>query len=568
MARHLITSALPYINGVKHLGNLVGSMLPGDVYARYLRLRGHEVLYICATDEHGTPAELAAREAGLDVAEYCRRQHELQADIYRRFSLSFDHFGRSSSPQNAELTQHFARRLEAEGYIEERDTEQIYSLADGRFLPDRYIIGTCPHCGYTAARGDQCEECTRLLDPTDLLEPRSAISGSTDLEIRRSRHLFLLQSKLAGELRSWIDSKEDWPVLVTSIARKWLDEGLEDRCITRDLSWGVPVLREGFEEKVFYVWFDAPIEYIAATKEWADADPRRRDWRAWWEEAEDVRHTQFMAKDNVPFHTISFPGTLLGSREGWKLADYIKGFNWLNYYGRKFSTSRGIGVFMDDALELLPADYWRWYLIANIPESDDASFTWLRFSEAVNKDLADTLGNFVNRTLTFTSRRFGDAVPAGGTPGDAERGLADELGGAVADYTDHLEHLRFRKAARTLRQIWALGNGYLENTAPWTEIKEDPEQAACSLRVAINLIRIFAVLAAPIIPDTSRRILAALNVSLDDGWIEGPLRDELTALGAGHPFTVPDILFGKVTESDIAVWAERFGGTELASATD
>lgn len=567
MARHLVTSALPYINGVKHLGNLVGSMLPADVYARYLRLRGHDVLYICATDEHGTPAELAAREAGLDVAEYCRQQHERQADIYRRFSLSFDHFGRSSSPQNAELTQHFARRLEAEGFIEERETKQVYSVTDGRFLPDRYVVGTCPHCGYTAARGDQCENCTRLLDPTDLIEPRSAISGSTDLEVRESRHLFVLQSQLAGELRAWIDSKDDWPVLVTSIARKWLDEGLGDRGITRDLQWGVPVERPGFEGKVFYVWFDAPIEYIGATKEWADADTANRDWRSWWYEADDVRYTEFMAKDNIPFHTISFPGTILGSREPWKLADYIKGFNWLNFYGGKFSTSRSIGVFMDDALELLPADYWRWYLVANAPESDDSSFTWDLFAGAVNKDLADTFGNFVNRTLTFTSRRFGDAVPAGGTPGTTEQTLAEELDRAVAAYTDHLEHLQFRKATRALREIWALGNTYLERATPWTAIRDAPEQAACTLRTAINLIRVFAVLAAPVVPDTSARVLATLSLT-PGGWIDDSANEALTELGPGHPFTVPDVLFRKVTDDDIAAWSERFGGAELAASAD
>lgn len=567
MARHLVTSALPYINGVKHLGNLVGSMLPADVYTRYLRLRGHDVLYICATDEHGTPAELAARDAGLDVAEYCRQQHEVQADVYRRFALSFDHFGRSSSPQNAELTQHFARRLEAEGFIEERETKQVYSVTDGRFLPDRYVVGTCPHCGYAAARGDQCENCTRLLDPTDLIEPRSAISESTALEVRESRHLFVLQSKLAGELRAWIDSKDDWPVLVTSIARKWLDEGVGDRGITRDLQWGVPVDRPGFEGKVFYVWFDAPIEYIGATKEWADADTENRDWQSWWYEADDVRYTQFMAKDNIPFHTISFPGTILGSREPWKLADYIKGFNWLNYYGGKFSTSRSIGVFMDDALELLPADYWRWYLIANAPESDDSSFTWDLFAGAVNKDLADTLGNFVNRTLTFTSRRFGDTVPAGGTPGTTEQTLAVELDGAIVAYTDHLEHLRFRKAARALREIWALGNTYLERATPWTTIRDDREQAACTLRTAINLIRVFAVLAAPIVPDTSTRILGALGLA-PGGWITDSADEALTELGPGHPFTVPDVLFRKITDDDIAAWSERFGGAELAESAD
>ena len=356
MSRILITSALPYINGIKHLGNLVGSMLPADIYARFQRQRGHDVLYICATDEHGTPAELAALEAGLEVAEYCRQQHQIQAEIYDRFGLSFDYFGRSSSRQNRELTQHFCRQLDARGLIEERVTQQVFSTTDGRYLPDRYIVGTCPHCGYDAARGDQCENCTRVLDPVELLDARSAVSGSTELEIRETRHLFLLQSKLADRLAEWIGSLRDWPNLVTSIARKWLTEGLHDRGITRDLSWGVPVDRPGFEDKVFYVWFDAPIEYIAATREWADEAPEERDWRSWWYDADDVRYVQFMAKDNIPFHTISFPGTLLGSGESWKLVDYIKGFNWLNYYGGKFSTSRKRGVFMDQALAKFPAD--------------------------------------------------------------------------------------------------------------------------------------------------------------------------------------------------------------------
>ncbi|MGH9213291.1 MAG: methionine--tRNA ligase [Acidimicrobiales bacterium] len=570
MARHLITSALPYINGIKHLGNLIGSMLPADVHARYLRLQGHDVLFICATDEHGTPAELAARDAGLDVADYCRQQHELQAEVYRQFALSFDHFGRSSSPQNAELTQHFARRLEAEGFIEERETKQIYSIDDDRFLPDRYVIGTCPHCGYTAARGDQCENCTRLLDPTDLIEPRSAISGSTNLEVRSSRHLFLLQSKLADELRAWIDTKTDWPILVSSIAKKWLNEGLGDRGITRDLKWGVPVDRPGFETKVFYVWFDAPIEYIGATKEWTDAagpGDAPRDWRSWWYEADDVRYSEFMAKDNIPFHTISFPGSILGTREPWKLVDFVKGFNWLNYYGGKFSTSRGIGVFMDDALELLPADYWRWYLLANAPESDDSSFTWELFAGAVNKDLADNLGNFVNRTLTFTARRFGDAVPAGGSPSEADEQLHAALADAVRAYTTHLEDVQFRKATRALREIWALGNGYLERTEPWITIREDPDQAAAALRTAINLIRVFAVLAAPMIPATSEQILAALGLPPSDGWVGESIEAELATLQPGHAFIVPEVLFRKITDDDIAAWSRRFGGAELASGT-
>ena len=564
MTRHLVTSALPYINGVKHLGNLVGSMLPADVYSRFLRQQGEDVLYICATDEHGTPAELAALEAGLDVAEYCRQQHEIQADLGARYHLSWDHFGRSSSPQNAELTRHFADRLEAEGLIEERVTEQVFSIDDGRFLPDRYIIGTCPHCGYDAARGDQCENCTRLLEPTQLIEPRSAVSGSTNLEVRESRHLFLKQSQLADEIRAWIDKQDGWPLLVTSIAYKWLDEGLRDRGITRDLSWGVPVDRPGFEGKDFYVWFDAPIEYIGATKEWADAAPgEARDWRGWWYDADDVIYTEFMAKDNVPFHTVSFPATIIGSREPWKLVDYIKGFNWLTYYGGKFSTSRGVGVFMDAALEILPADYWRYYLIANAPESDDSSFTWESFAVAVNKDLADTYGNFVNRCLTFTKRTVGDQVPAGGEPGEAEAALQAELETRVATYTELLASKQFRKAAAELRAIWATGNAYWEKSEPWKAAKVDAERTALILRTGVNLVRLFSLLATPIIPETATRALAAVAPDDGDRWPDDA-GAALQAIAPGTTFAVPDVLFRKVTDDDVAEWTARFGGADDA----
>ena len=425
-ARVLITSALPYINGVKHLGNLVGSMLPADVYARFQRARGRDTMFICATDEHGTPAELAALEAGQPVDVYCREWHQIQKDIAERFGLSWDYFGRSSSPQNHNLTQHFARALWKNGHLEVRMTRQVYSAADGRFLPDRYVIGTCPHCGYDRARGDQCENCTRVLDPTDLINPRSALSGSADIEVKDSAHLFLKQSEFVERLREWIDSKKNvWPSLVTSIAYKWLDEGLQDRGITRDLNWGIPVpddIADGrLKGKVFYVWFDAPIEYIAATWEWADANGKGDAWRSWWYDAKDVRYVEFMGKDNVPFHTVGFPVTILGSGEPWKLVDELKGFNYINYDGGKFSTSGKRGVFMDTALEILPADYWRYYLMANAPEGSDSNFTWQHFAGVVNKDLADVLGNFVNRLTRFTVSRFDGKVPEGGSYGPEEK---------------------------------------------------------------------------------------------------------------------------------------------------
>lgn len=574
--RILITSALPYINGVKHLGNLVGSMLPADVYARFARARGHEVLAICATDEHGTPAELAAHAAGQEVAAFCAEQHRIQKDLGERFGLSWDFFGRSSSPQNHALTQHFADRLDANGLIEARTISQVYAIDDGRFLPDRYITGTCPHCGYEHARGDQCENCTRVLDPTDLIDARSAVSGSTNLEVRESTHLYLKQSQMVDRLRSWIDTKTDWPPLVTSIAYKWLDEGLNDRGITRDLEWGVPVAHDGkwaeLAGKVFYVWFDAPIAYIAATHEWADAAPenKSRDWKSWWygPAAEKVRYVQFMAKDNIPFHTVGFPVTLFGSGEPWKVVDYIKGFNWLTFYGGKFSTSQKRGVFMDHALEILPADYWRYYLMANAPEGSDASFTWEHFQALANKDLADVLGNFINRTLKFTNSKFGAEVPAGGAWGPAEDALAGALDTRIKAYTVLMEEMQFRKALAELRAIWALANEYLTEAAPWTAFKTDPAAAAASVRVAINLIRLFAILSAPVIPFTAEKILTALNLPREilQQWPDAPAKDLLTVLEPGHGFDIPEVLFQKITDDQVADWIDRFGGAPEETA--
>jgi len=457
MSRILITSALPYINGVKHLGNLAGSLLPADVHARFRRQTGHEVLFLCGTDEHGTPAELAARAAGIEVADYCARQHAIQASLYRRFGLSFDYFSRTSGQANRALTQEIFRRLDAAGFIEERTLRQAYSPTDGRFLPDRYVVGTCPTCGHGAARGDQCESCTRVLDPEELIAPRSALSGTADIEFLAARHLFLRQSALAAPLREWIVRHADWPPLVRSIALKWLDEGLADRCITRDLSWGIEVPKPGFEHKVFYVWFDAPIGYVAAAIEWAQA-AAGRDWRRWFEGGTEVRYVQFLAKDNVPFHTIGFPATIIGSGLALKLPDYIKGFNWLTYEGGKFSSSARRGIFTDAALDLLPADYWRWWLAANAPENADTDFTVTRFVEGVNKDLADNFGNFGNRCLTFAAASFEAEVPAGGEPGPIELALAQDLGRLLRRLRAHHEAVSFRKAADEVRAVWRLGN--------------------------------------------------------------------------------------------------------------
>lgn len=573
MSKILITSALPYINGVKHLGNLAGSMLPADVYARAMRLLGHEVLYICATDEHGTPAELAAQIEGEETVAYCNAMHEAQKSAGDKFKLSYDYFGRSSSVSNHKLTQHFANTLEEKGLIEERVSQQVYSNADGRFLPDRYVEGICPNCGFEKARGDQCDSCGKLLDPIDLIEPYSAVSGSKDVEIRNTNHLYLKQSSLSGDLLDWVNKAEGWPHLATSIAHKWLAEGLRDRSITRDLKWGIPVLnadgsaREGFEGKVFYVWFDAPIAYIAATQDWAEENGK--DWKSWWRTdagAEDTKYVQFMGKDNVAFHTLSFPTTILGSGEPWKLVDRLKAFNWVTWYGGKFSTSQKRGVFMDQALDIAPSDYWRWHLIANAPESSDTAFTWEEFQLSVNSDLANVLGNFVNRITKYACGKFEGKVPEGGRRTAAEEWLLKELNQRIPLLISFYEKREFRKAMSETRAIWAAGNEYLTQAAPWTHYKTDINQAAMGVRVGLNLVSLFGILAQPIIPDAASKILDAMNIPENNrSWNFGSsenITKLIDALPFGHEINSPDVLFAKIEDNDVEIWAEKFKGND------
>jgi methionyl-tRNA synthetase len=438
-------------------------------------------------------------------------------------------------------------------------------------LPDRYVEGTCPKCGFEKARGDQCDNCGALLDPTDLINPYSTISGSREIEVRDTRHLYLLQTKMADKLRVWIEKRQGWPQLARSIALKHLDEGLIDRGITRDLSWGVPVAsggvaRPGFEDKVFYVWFDAPIEYIGATQEWAEATGG--DWQRWWrtdQGADDVTYVQIMGKDNVAFHTVSFPATLLGSGEAWKQVDTLKAFNWLNWYGGKFSTSGRRGVFMDAALALLPSDLWRWYLIANAPEGSDTAFTWEQFQSAVNRDLADVLGNFVNRILKFNEAKFGGVVPDGGALGELEFELARNVSAQLDEIASNLDQLEFRKAAQALRALWVLGNEYLQVAAPWTVIKTDTDKAAMIVRTAINLVALYAKVSTPFIPAAAAVIGQAVGETGPCVWPSaGTASDLLDALPRGQAVTVPEVLFKKIEDDQVAEWTARFSGSDEA----
>ena len=562
MSKILITSALPYVNGVPHLGHIVGCLLPSDVFARFMRMMGHEVLYIAGTDEHGTPSEVGALSEGMDVEEYCTKYHNRHKQTYADFNLSFDCFGRTSSEQNKEMTYHIFEQLDKNGYIEERTIKQLYSIDDGRFLPDRYVTGTCPHCGYEKARGDQCENCTKVLEPTDLINARSTISGSANLEVRETKHLFLMLPQLEKKLDEWLKTKEPfWPDVAYSIARKWLKEGLQERCITRDLKWGFPVPKSGFEDKVFYVWFDAPIGYLGITKQWADADPENRSWKDWWFNAADVRHVEFMGKDNVPYHAISFPATLIGTGEPWTQVDYLKGMSYLTYEGGKFSKSAKRGIFAEDAVKEFPADYWRYWLMSNAPEGSDSSFSFDLFAGTVNKDLNGVYGNFVSRVLKMTASKLGEEVPAGGTMEEVDRELVKVLQEKVNNYLKYMQEMEFRKALGELRAVWVEGNNYISVTEPWTVIKENPERAAAILRNCINLIRIFAILSAPIMPDTSAKVFAKLNQDKNDLPLlqNFDVAKEIEYLKPGHKFTVGDTLFERITPERTEELKNKYG---------
>ena len=558
--KYLITSALPYINGQPHLGHMVGCLLPSDVYARFMRQMGKDVLYICGTDEHGTASEVGALNEGLSVEDYCKKYHDVHAEIYKAFDLSFDYFGRTSSEQNKEITYHIFEQLDKNGYIEERTIKQVYSIDDQMFLADRYITGTCPYCGYDKARGDQCEHCTKVLDPTDLIDAKSTISGSGNLEVRETKHLFIKLPALEEQLKKWLETKEySWPDVAYSIAKKWLKEGLQERCITRDLKWGFPVPKPGFEDKVFYVWFDAPIGYIGITKQWSDEKPESRHWKDWWLNAPHVKHVEFMGKDNVPFHTITFPAQLLGTQEAWTQVDFLKGMSYLTFNGGKFSKSEHRGVFAADAVAEFPVDYWRYWLMANAPESSDASFTFEAFANTINKDLNDVLGNFINRVMKMTTNNFGPVVPQGGDITDEEKALFTRMDELVNNYTTFLTELEFRKAFATLREMWVEGNNYIARNEPWKVVKTDQDRAACILRTALNLIRIYAILSAPIMPQTAAKMLSLINVSSEPlGWISEPMAEALTYLKPGHPLCQPELLFSKIPPEKVEELAVKY----------
>ena len=547
MKKRLITCALPYVNNIPHLGNLT-QVLSADVFARFCRLRGYDTLYVCGTDEYGTATETRAAKEGVTPRELCDHYHAIHRDIYKWFNIDFDYFGRTSTPKQTEIVQDIFKRCDANGYITEKETEQLYCPKCDRFLADRFVEGTCPHCGSTDARGDQCDSCQTLLDPTELINPRCMVCGTTPV-IRKTKHLYLDLPKILPKLEKWIDETSEtgfWAKNAVQVTKSWLRDGLKERCITRDLKWGIPVPKPGYENKVFYVWFDAPIGYVSITANLTD------DWKKWWFDPENTDLFQFIGKDNIPFHTVVFPATQLATGQNWTMLHHMSSTEYLNYEGGKFSKSKGIGVFGNDVQETgIPADVWRFYMYYNRPENADFTFTWKDLQEKVNGELIGNLSNLVNRTLTFVKRFYDGDLGAG--PVDEE--LLAQIKAKEDEITRMLERADERDALRTVFELSNIGNRVFQNSEPWKLRNSDPEKAKLILRTLVGLIRDLGIMIQPFMPVTSESILTFLGQE-KASWSD--LGDYSKSIRVGEV----SLLFSKLEDAKIEELRIRYSGSQ------
>lgn len=553
----LITSALPYVNNVPHLGNIIGCVLSADVFARYSRLRQWNTLYLCGTDEYGTATETKAMEEGLTPQEICDKYHAIHADIYRWFNISFDTFGRTTTPQQTKITQDIFQRLLTRGFVLQDTVEQLRCEQCARFLADRFVEGVCPFCGYEEARGDQCDKCGKLINAIELKKPQCKVCRSCPV-VRSSQHLFLDLPKLEKRLEDWLGKTlpgSDWTPNARFIIRSWLRDGLKPRCITRDLKWGTPVPLEGFEDKVFYVWFDATIGYLSITANYTD------QWERWWKNPEQVDLYQFMAKDNVPFHGLVFPCSALGAEDNYTLVKNLIATEYLNYEDGKFSKSRGVGVFGDMAQDTgIPADIWRFYLLYIRPEGQDSAFSWTDMLIKNNSELLNNLGNFINRAGMFVSKFFGGCVPEMVLTHDDRRLLA-HISWELQHYHQLLEKVRIRDALRSILTISRHGNQYIQVNEPWKRIKgneEDRQRAGTVTGVAVNIAALLSVMLQPYMPTVSATIQTQLQLPLPACRIL--VTNFICTLPAGHRIGTVSPLFQKLENDQIENLRQRFGG--------
>ncbi|PQQ07090.1 putative methionine--tRNA ligase isoform X1 [Prunus yedoensis var. nudiflora] len=570
----LITSALPYVNNVPHLGNIIGCVLSADVFARYCRLRGYNTVYICGTDEYGTATETKAMEEKCSPQEICDKYHAIHREVYEWFNISFEKFGRTSTPQQTEVCQEIFKKLLENGWLSENTMQQLYCDTCKRFLADRLVEGTCPTqgCDYGSARGDQCENCGKLLNPTELKDPKCKVCKTTP-RIRDTNHLFLELPLLKDKLEEYIDRTSvagSWSQNAIQATNAWLKEGLKQRCITRDLKWGVPVPHDNFKDKVFYVWFDAPIGYVSITKCYTD------DWEQWWKNPKNVELYQFMGKDNVPFHTVMFPSTLLGTGENWTLMKTISVTEYLNYEAGKFSKSKGIGVFGNDAKDTnIPVEVWRYYLLTNRPEVSDTLFTWADLQAKLNSELLNNLGNFINRVLSFVAKPSGqgygsiipDAPSAESDP--LTEKLAEKVGKYVEQYIESMEKVKLKQGLKTAMSISSEGNAYLQESQFWKLYKEDQPRCAVVMRTSVGLVHLLACLLEPFMPSFSLEVFKQLDlppethISLyDDKGDIARARRPWEIVPIGHKIGKPEPLFKELKDEEVESLRKKFAGSQ------
>jgi methionyl-tRNA synthetase len=558
--RYLVTSALPYANGPLHVGQIVGAYLPADVYVRYLRARGRDVVYVCGTDEHGVPITLTAEREGKSPREIVDYWWAHMKETFERFDVSFDNFSRTSTELHAGNTQLFYRKLKEGGYISEEESKQMYSPTEGRFLPDRYVEGTCPVCGYKEARGDQCDNCGSWYEAYELIEPHSKITGGP-VEVRETTHLYLDLPKFSDRLRDYVAGQEHWRGSVKNFILGIIDAGLEKRPITRDISWGVPVPEPGYEEKRFYVWFDACIGYVSSTVEWAEQLGEPDRWRDYWQEP-DTRLIHFIGKDNTVFHALVWPAQLMGvgedGEEPYVLPYDIPANEFMNLEvsvdGERrevqMSTSRNLAVWLHEALDRFPADPLRFYLASILPETADVAFSWREFQARVNNDLIGNLGNYVNRTLSFTERYFDGELPR---PDE----LSEDAGEVLADfkelearYEERMLSIRPREAFAELLAMGRRANRFFDAQAPWKSRKEDPEEAREALYACAVLLGAIAYHAAPYVPEAIERL---------QGFFEGPIArvSDLEKLPEVYRVEGAKPLFARIEDTEVAAAEEQ-----------
>lgn len=558
----LITSALPYVNNVPHLGNIIGCVLSADIFARYCRLRNYNTLYICGTDEYGTATEIKALEEGVSPQEICAKYHRIHADIYEWFNIQFDIFGRTSTPQQTAIAQDIFWRLHERGFISKESVDQLQCQQCDRFLADRFVEGICPFCAYEDARGDQCDKCGKLINATELKAPRCKICSSQP-QIKTSNHLFLDLCKLAPTVKTWFQASSatgNWSTNSQTITSSWIRDGLKPRCITRDLKWGTTVPLEGYTDKVFYVWFGAPIGYLSITACYTE------QWEKWWKNPDDVQLYQFMAKDNVPFHTVVFPCSLLGAEDNYTLLNHISATEYLNYEDGKFSKSRGVGVFGNDAKDtVIPADIYRFYLLYVRPESQDSAFCWSDFVMKHNSELLNNLGNFINRALMFIKNNYSSTVP--------EIDLTEEDCVLVATVTRELqgyigclEKIKIRDGLKHILAISRHGNGHIQAVKPWKLIKGSPEEksrAGSLMGVCANVVCLLSVMLQPYMPAVSQQIQEQLQAPPECNVL---VETFVPFLQPGHKIGQISPLFTKIEESVSQTLKQRFGGKQKTAA--